>query len=213
MPVKRWIVLVVAALTMGAGCERQEAKPPVAPAPVALAGPTTTPAVALTAVAPATQPATTEPAGILMTIDQRFVDFPQACLKLTHDEKGMTALLYSADPPNAINNDYSGNSFYLLIPLKNPAHPGSLDGAEWRYKAESGDQAEDSKYGIFLQGLRYHLQPQDVLVKVDGKGRELRIRIAGQFLAYDATNRSQLGAVTPVSGDFTATVESPKSDK
>ncbi len=125
----------------------------------------------------------------------------------------MTALLYTQDPPTAINNDYSGNSFYLKMPLKNAASPGLLDGEEWRYKAESSDRTEDSKYGIFLQGLRYHLEPQDVLVKIDGKGTEMRVRIAGQFLTYDSTNRSELGAITPVSGEFTATLESAKSDK
>lgn len=213
MPLKRWIAVAVSTVAMAAGCERQEAKPPVAPAPVALVTPTTAPVLVPAPPAPATQPAATEPVGILITIDQRYVDFPQACLKLTSDDHGMTALLFSADPPTAINNDYSGNSFYLQMPLKNAANPGSLDGAEWRFKAESSDRTEESKYGIFLQGLRYHLEPQDVLVKIDGKGPEMRVRIAGQFLAYDSTNRSELGAITPVSGEFTATVESPKSDK
>ncbi len=210
---KRWTVLILSALAISAGCEREQAKPTVAPSPVAIAPPTTAPAIGSAAAAPATQPAATEPVGTLITIDQRYVDFPQARLKVTTDDQGMTALLYSVDPPTAINNDYSGNSFYLLMPLKNAGKPGSLDGAEWRFKAESSDRTENSKYGFFLQGLRYHLEPQDVLVKIDRNGTDLRIRIAGQFLAYDAANKSELGAITPVSGDFTATLEENKPEK
>ncbi len=78
MSLRPWIAVAVSMLVMGAGCERQEAKPSVSPAPVALAAPTTAPAAVPAPSAPATQPAATEPVGILMTIDQRFVDFPQA---------------------------------------------------------------------------------------------------------------------------------------
>ena len=101
-PMKRWIVLIVTAMAIGTGCEREQAKPAVAPTPVAIASPTTAPAIAFAAAAPATQPAATEPVGTLITIDQRYVDFPQARLKLTTADQGMTALLYSVDPPTAI---------------------------------------------------------------------------------------------------------------
>ncbi len=217
MNTKRWIVWIVPVMAIAVGCDRKAAKPAAPPAPVArvvVTPPPLQPPADPAVPRPATEPA--QPVGVFMAIDQRMVDFPRVCVKVSPSPKGITALLYTADPPAAINDDYVGNSIYLSIPLT-PAHPGeaSIDGATWRFKAVSSDRpSNSSKYGIFLQGLRYRMEPQDVLVKFTGSGSELRVQMAGQFLMFDSSNRTELGAITPLSGDFTATLETNNpSDK
>jgi hypothetical protein len=163
------------------------------------------PTVVQPTTAPAEVPAT-QPAASSLLINQLFTAFPGAKLRLQTTDDHVTAILYSADPPNAINNDYTGNSYYLKMSLDDVKDPSQINGAEWRFKSISSDRS-DSHDGIFLDGLRQQLQPIDVIVRFETVPNGVRIRLGGEFMAYGNTPTDQPGVLTSVSGDLTADVD------
>ena len=160
------------------GCEEPKhisrAKPapttqPTAPVIVAVA-PTTAPSNV-----PAIQPAIAE---TIFQVDGTLYHFPRARIHI--DAKNNSVVLYSDDPKSAIEPGYAGNSFYLVIPLdKN--NPLKLDHYQWNFRAESGGDQRDATEGIFLNGQRNRLQPQDVHVAFLGDGPSLKFWLWGQF--------------------------------
>ena len=52
----------------------------------------------------------------------------------------------------------------------------------------------NSPNGIFLDGQRRHLQPDDVLVKFDRRGDQLVAQVMGQFRAYETGHAGRAGA-------------------
>jgi predicted component of type VI protein secretion system len=176
---------------------------------------TSTPAATVTPVQPTTGPIvgpTTAPAAqpvvSSMMINQLITVFPGARLRLETTDDHMTAILYSADPPNAINNDYTGNSYYLKIPLAEVKDPSGINGAEWHYKSLTSDRS-DSHEGIFLNGLQQQLQPIDMVVKLETLPKGIRVQLAGEFMAYGNAPGEQPGVLTSVSGELTADVDVP----
>lgn len=198
-----YAVAVMIPLTCAlAGCDKSaptSTTTPSAPASPVVQGPTTAPTTA-----PATQPAVSS-----MLINQLFAAFPGAELRLETDGDHLTAILYSADPPTAINNDYSGNSYYLRMSLEQVKDASGLNGAEWRFKALSSDRS-DSHDGIFLNGTREQLQPIDVIVRFETIPQGVRVRLAGEFMEFGNSPGDQPGILTSVSGDLTASVELAK---
>jgi len=154
---------------------------------------------------PTTQPAT-QPAVSSLLINGVFKQFPPARLRLSVDGDHVTAVLYSADPAAAINDDYAGNSFYLSMPLTDVKDIASVDGEQWRFKSISSDRA-DTTDGIFLDGLKHQLQPMDVVVRFEGTGSSMRVRVAGEFLDFQSATPLMPGVLTLVDGDLTADVE------
>ena len=144
-----------------------------------------------------------------LLINQVFKEFPSARLRLVSADEHVTAILYSSDPPTAINDDYSGNSYYLKMSLDDVKDISGINGAEWRFKSISSDRS-DSNDGIFLHGLRHQLQPIDLLVRFEGSGSSLRVRLAGEFMDYDNSAPHQPGILTSVSGDVLADVDLPQ---
>jgi hypothetical protein len=186
-----------------AGCEKSA---PTVPAAASSAAADT---LSQPAPAPATQPTTepaTQPALTSLHINQVFKQFPGARLRLVTSDDHVTAILYTSDPPAAINDDYTGNSFYLKMPLEQVIDASAINGAEWRYKSISSDRS-DSNDGIFLNGLRHQLQPIDLLVRFDGSGPSLHVRLAGTFMDFDNAAVNQPGMLTSVSGDVLAEVD------
>ena len=167
--------------------------------------PQSEPAQAVPATLPTTEPAT-QPLATALLINQSFKQFPAARLRLASSDDHVTAILYTSDPPAAINNDYTGNSYYLKMPLTDVADVSAINGAEWRYKSITSDRS-DSNDGIFLDGLRHQLQPIDVLVRFEGTGPSLHVRLAGTFMEYDNAAPNQPGVLTTVSGDIIADVD------
>lgn len=195
-----------------ASCERETQKSVPAPA-VGIQPPT------VAATEPATQPTTspTDPvaatlpaaiAGTQLMVNQTIQQFPAARMRIVTSGDHLAVVVYSADPDTAIDNDYKGNSFYMTLSLPDVKDASGLDGAEWRFKSVTSDVV-DTTEGIFLDGFRYHLEPMDAIVKFEGVGPVVKLRLAGQFRSFDSSTPHQPGILTPVGGEIDATIESP----
>jgi hypothetical protein len=206
---------LLAAVLFVAGCDRRAAKtarnvPPVDDVPVV-----DLPTTADAQPAGSTQPhraAETQPANAFLTIDARLTDFPAgvtqfppARLRLTKTPEGVTALLFSDDPKNATSAEYKGNSFYFDLPLQ-VIDPADIRRATYAYKSDDSEPSE-SPNGIFLKGTRYHLQPQDVVIRFDGEGKKVIAQIAGRFLVVRTTGENVPGQVAAVQGTLYTTAE------
>ena len=155
----------------------------------------------------ATQPhvADTQPANAFLTIEGRVTEFPPARLRLSKSDEGVTALLFSDDPKTATSAGYKGNSFYFDLPLK-VSQPVEVVGAAYGYRAEDSEPA-DTPNGIFLNGTRYHLQPQDVAIRFDGEGKKVMAQITGRFLVVRTTGENVPGQLAAVQGTLYTTAE------
>jgi hypothetical protein len=165
------IAPALAVLLLMLGCDRG----PVTTADNA--APATAPVI-LPASAPATQPRASH-----MLINGQRVEFPPAKLVVKTRGEAAHALLYSDDPPNAIDEKYTGNSFYLEMRFElTDAAP--LSTVRWEFKAPDSDRAETVS-GIYLDGRKRHLQPFDVVVEFED-GPPTKALVRGQFLMFDA---------------------------
>lgn len=190
-----FLLIAGLAMALGVGCDRTETSGTDKPR-----GRTS---VADAATAPATTPAT-RPA-IPMTIGGEVFNFPAAKLRLAGKDGAITADLYSDDPKEAIEDNYTGNSFYLVMPLEGD-DPQTLGEATWVYKAASGTARSETTTGIFLYGTKYRLQPLVVSVDILCAGPTARVIIRGQFLRFD-TKQDGLPTPVSVSADIRATIE------
>jgi hypothetical protein len=198
-------VVLAGTLVVG-GCEQRAMKSAgqsAAPEPVAAAESRT--GDAQTAGATQPQAAVTQPANSFLTIDGRMTEFPPARLRLSKTAEGVNALLFSDDPRNATSAEYKGNSFYFELPLQ-VADPSDVGQAAYAYKADESEPSE-SPYGIFLSGTRYHLQPQDVVVRFDGEGRKIIAQVTGRFLVVRSTGEQVPGQAAMVQGTLYTTAE------
>lgn len=167
-----------------AGCDRPDhgpqASPPSAtqPSAAAIIASATQPSLVLV---PASQPSVI---GLVSTISVNNTDFlfPNAQLRLTQDNGGVTAVLYSNDPKEAMDDNYKGNSYYMRMPL-NATDPDDLSAATWTYKAPSEHEAADSAEGIFIfvNGQKYQLRPTDAQATFEGKSPHIVVYLQGQF--------------------------------
>jgi hypothetical protein len=184
--------LVPLSLVVG-GCERSSG--PTAPVPPP------TPQ----AVAPTTEP-TTRPVAFL-TIDGMLTQFPRAMLRLREKDGVVDALLYSDDPQTALNDNYSGNSFYLPMTLDTITDAQAIGTARWVYKAINSD-AVQTPSGIFLNGNKQQLQPIDVVISFDGAAPNITVTIAGRFLVVNTIKDQNMLVPTfaMVTGQLAASV-------
>jgi hypothetical protein len=139
---------------------------------------------------PATQPAT-EPAQCQLIIGQKQFWFPPAVLHFSSSKGRVSARLITDDPPAAIETGYHGNSFDLIMAL-DIADPQQIDGATWTYAAPSTTGSEESAHGIFLDGQRQRLHPQQVTAQFSKQGDKVIVQLSGWFSYYDSslTDRS-----------------------
>jgi hypothetical protein len=203
------IVLLIAA----PGCRRSDTANPTAentetPPTTQPAAPQLPPPRQI-AVAPpkhaATAPAATEPLASYITIDHRIYTFPVARLYLHRKDDQLTATLFSDDGRTA---DYAGNSYLLEMKL-DADDPKQIATANWRYKAPNSDRV-DSPYGIFLDGVKYQLQPFDVAVVFappEHGSSLVTASLVGDFLLFDTRDTLSPGAVVPVTAKLTAKPE------
>lgn len=161
--------------------------------------------------APATAPvadalpvaATTQPQTAYMLIGGRRVEFPPAKLALRNNGGQVLALLYSDDPPHAIEDSYTGNSFYLemILDVPDAAH---LAGARWTFKAPDSERA-DTDSGVYLNGRKKHLQAFDVVVEIDGSSSPVRVWLSGQFRQFESGQDPTVpGQIVGVSAELSA---------
>jgi hypothetical protein len=161
--------LALAAALGVCGCEKS------APVPAAVQSHATT-APSDVAVNPATQPADT-----FLVIDGKMQEFPPAVLQMRAKDGQVSALLCTLDPPEALRDDYQGNSFYFPMTLEIP-DGASIGAAEWKFQAAT-TQHVDSLNGIRLHGANIELQPLDVVVDFAGSEPKVTVSMHGRFLA------------------------------
>jgi hypothetical protein len=209
MRCKGWltVVAIAAAVWTAGGCEEpamrtaRESSPPPQTQPVHPS------VIADAQPAGAAQPqgSDAQPANAFLTIDQKITEFPPARLRVTKTDEGVQALLFSDDPRNATSSGYKGNSFYFDIPLR-VTDVSEVGRADYVYKADNSEPSE-SPNGIFLNGTKYHLQPQDVRITFDGAGRKVMAQVVGQFLVVRTTGENVPGQIAAVEGMLYTTVE------
>ena len=199
--------VVLAGVLVIGGCEERAMKAARKPA-AAEPAPAVDSPTADAQTAGATQPhaaGDTQPTNSFLTIDGRLTEFPPARLRLSKTAEGVNALLFSDDPRNATSAEYKGNSFYFDVSLR-VDDPSDIRGAAYAYKADDSEPSE-SPYGIFLSGTRYHLQPQDVVIRFDGEGRKVMAQIAGRFLVVRSSGEQVPGQSATVQGTLYTTAE------
>jgi hypothetical protein len=206
--VRKYGCLISAALVAGliVGCDTARTKQ-------SKTAPTTAPAFAEATTqpewspdAPATEPASTQPATSQLTIDNQVWKFPTARLRVSKSGNHVVARLYTNDPKSAINDDYKGNGYYLVMSLDDIREPQQIYTAQWQHKAHSREFV-DSPSGIFLEGMKYQIQPFDVTAKFLGDMLLVRIDLAGEFLQFDSTDPSAPPKSVYVKGSLLAPVE------
>ena len=188
---------VVATVSFIAATGRDKTHPLVWVAPPA---PATAPApqVALppAAATQAAESADNTPDGCIMMINQQPVQFPPARLRIKSADGKVSALLYSDDPKDALNNNYTGNGFYFSLALD--VADAHFDHATWVHQSESSDRT-DTPYGIFLDGHRRQLQPLDVRIRLlPAASGGMKIEMAGTFLSVDPQDDLAATQVIPV---------------
>lgn len=126
---------------------------------------------------PATRPVS------MITISDRPVLFPPAKLVLQQNASGVTATLFSDDPPEAVKDDYRGNSFRFEISFDN-ATLDDVTGQQFVWK-NSADDKPDSLTGIFLNGQQQSIQPLAATMTLMKVGQQWTANIGGEFQYVD----------------------------
>jgi hypothetical protein len=98
----------------------------------------------------------------------------------------VSARVSSDDPPAAIDSGYHGNSFDLVMPL-NVADQSQIDDAVWKFSTDSAEQRE-SAHGLFLDGQRLRLHPQDASAHFQKQGDKLIVDLEGFFFETQVTD-------------------------
>jgi hypothetical protein len=197
----RVVALIAVSMVAIVGCDRSSTTSTGAPATQKVAinsDPTTL--------------ATTQSLPAYIWVDDRMFQFPPAKVIVKHKDDQMMALLFSDDPPEAINDNYMGNSFYLELTEMETPEVGKLAGASWGFKAPNSERAE-SVSGIFLQGRRSHLQPFDVRIQFDTTESPVTARIAGTFLQFDESDAKSPGKLVTVRAELMVEVGTKSKPK
>jgi hypothetical protein len=119
---------------------------------------------------------------VLLNVDGEVREFPPAKLVVETRNNRTVAFLLSDDPPQAIDNDYKGNSYYLELTFAEEL-PTLRDHA-WTFQAPSV-QRMDSPNGIFLEGNRFHLQPFAVKIAFEHTDEGDSAIVGGTFYLYE----------------------------
>jgi len=148
-----------------------------------------------------------------MHINNRLVMFPPAKLKLTEEGSRLIALLYTDDPPEAVKDDYTGNSYYLQMAL-DVSDVKDLAKATWSHKSRTSER-EDSPFGIYLTGHKVQLQPHDRVRATfsDVEQGAATVTLNGEFLLWNDADSTGLPQAVVVSAEIPVTVESDTDHK
>ena len=196
---------VVLAIALVAGCDRRPTSTGSKAAPAEEVASADAPGDAQPASAAQPHAAQTQPANAYLTINGKVTEFPAARLRLHKTAEGVRCLLFSNDPRNATSSQYKGNSFYFELPLQ-ITDPSDLSNAAYTYKSDDSEPAE-TPTGIFLHGIRYHLQPQDVSIRFDADGKKVMAQVAGRFLVVRNDGENVPGQAASVQGTLYTTAE------
>lgn len=145
---------------------------------------------------------------VYISIDGVPHEFPPAKLYLKRTTAGVRARLLSDDPPEALERDWRGDSFFFEMDLELPGQQlasvddGELSGnvtakdleaAEWTFRSETSDRSP-TRSGIFLGG-RSHLQPISVSVLFDEVDETtVMVTLEGLFADFDLARPTEMTA-------------------
>ena len=160
----------------------------------------------LSSAAPTTEPATQPATLSQLTIDGKLYSFPSPRLRVVKAGNKVLATLYTNDPKAAINDDYKGNRYYLLLHLDDIHEPQQVYTSVWQFKARSREYV-DSNSGIFLEGDKYQLEPFDATARFIGDMLMVRVELQGEFLQFDQTDPAVQPRSVFVKGFLLAPVE------
>ena len=127
-------------------------------------------------------------------------------LRVSKTGDKITGRLYTIDPKAALADDYKGNGYDLVMNLDDITEPTEVYNSFWQYKTKSQEFSE-SPHGIFLEGLRYQLQPADVTARFLGDMLVVRVQLKGQFLEFDQSDVKAMPRPVYVEGYVLAPVE------
>jgi hypothetical protein len=187
------------------GCDKKQT------APVASAPATTQSTSVAVKPAPMPKPATTtvastEPSPSIIVIDNQRIEFPPARLNLQLRDDKVHALLLSDDPPTAISENYTGNSYYIEISCDDLDNVDNVPGSSYELRSPQSTELVDSPDGIFLDGGKKQLQPQSVKVEFESAGEKMAVRITGTFVMFDTQDENVPAKQVPVSARWFATI-------
>jgi hypothetical protein len=151
--------------------------------------------------------ASTEPTPSIVMIDGQRIEFPPAKLNLQLRDDKVHALLLSDDPPAAISENYTGNSYYIEMTIPDVDDVNNVPGASVQYQAAQSTEREDSPDGIFLEGGKKQLQPEHVTVEFEWAGEKMAVRITGTFVMFDTQDENVPSKQVPVSARLLATIK------
>jgi hypothetical protein len=203
-------------LTVTIGCDRRNASAGSTSSATAAHSSTSRPATAPAVLAAATTAPTSGPSSTqaaqrppaVLIIDQQRREFPSAILHLRHKNDRLVVILMSDDPKAAVDENYSGNSFYLEMPVE-AADAKELSMTVWHYEAPSSDRT-DSPDGIFLDGNKKQLQPSNVTVHFEADAtagdepKVMAVDVSGNFLLFDTHDDTIPPKLVPVVGHLAA---------
>lgn len=198
------LIAIVVATSLHLSCDRP--KPVSTPSPPPATAPATLPTTEPVAQTPTTQPAATQPAFSQLTIDGRPYTFPDARLRVGMAGSHVVARLYTNDPKAALDDDYKGNHYDVQMRLDDIQAPQQVYASVWQFKSQS-QEFNNTPYGIFLDGMRFQLQPMDVTARFLGTMLQVQVSLDGQFLLFDDADKSATPKVVYVKGSLLAPVE------
>jgi hypothetical protein len=186
---------MVSALLAAGACDREPAAP----------GPTTVPSVT-TAPAATTQPA--EPVKSVVYIARPDIPeiaavFPPAKMVLKEADGRTQASLFSIDPPEAIRDGYTGNTFFLELVFDAPL--ADVSGQEFVYLNSQNDRPDDDT-GIFLSGRAVMLQPLEAAVMIEQIDGVWTASVAGTFQQFEQTSPDGPTAIVRLRSQMTPEV-------
>lgn len=135
--------------------------------------------------------------------------FPPARLRIESDGQRLIALLFSDDPRDALKDNYTGNSYYLRMPL-DVSELDELAAATWQFTASSSADREDTPYGIYIGGRKAQLTPFQVTGRfaVDEPTGATSVMLSGQFKLVDESTRRGPVQLVGVAAEMPVKVDS-----
>jgi len=193
--------LILTSLLLPA-CDRghEPAPPPATRAAIPASQPVTA------ATSPVIRPPTRIPSTFV--IDGQPYGFPPAKLVLKKTDNGIRATLFSDDPPEALKEDYVGNSFYFDVTFDADSID-ELAGQQYDYRNSVGDRT-NSTTGIFMTGSKQVLQPVTAAIgfeKSDGRWVAL---VGGDFQLFDESSQNDGPVMVKVQARLSPTLVDAK---
>ncbi len=189
-------------LLVAGGCDRPQPVPSPTPPASTQAQLTTLPASR-----PVERPVSiitiTQPDG-----SDKSIAFPASKLVLKEIDGKVHASLFSIDPPEALRDDYTGNTFFLEMTFDAPM--ADLDGAEFVYQNSQNDKPDDDT-GIFLAGRKQILQPLEAAVRLQQVEGEWVATLAGSFQLFEAQTPDRVSLTVALRTRLTPEVVIKKS--